>query len=89
MFFEQYDELIKQDEIIFEIEMMSFQQGKKKQRDDLLKIREEIGKLFESGTKGNLFEHEEIKGTCEIEAFKDCVHGELKQELPSKSLFFH
>jgi hypothetical protein len=25
----------------------------------------------------------------EIEAFKDCVHGELKQELPSKSLFFH
>jgi len=22
----------------------------------------------------------------EIEAFKDCVHGELKQELPSKSL---
>jgi hypothetical protein len=25
----------------------------------------------------------------EIEAFKDRVHGELKQELPSKSLFFY
>jgi hypothetical protein len=24
-----------------------------------------------------------------IEAFKDRVHGELKQELPSKSLFFY
>jgi hypothetical protein len=25
----------------------------------------------------------------EIEAFKDRVYGELKQELPSKSLFFY
>jgi hypothetical protein len=25
----------------------------------------------------------------EIEAFKECVHRESKQEYPSKSLFFH
>ena len=65
--------------------MMSFQQGKKKQRDDLLKIREEIGKLFESGTKGNLFEHEEIKGTCRAvirctgKVFQELVEGKKWQ----------
>ncbi|MEM1167605.1 MAG: S8 family serine peptidase [Cyanobacteria bacterium P01_H01_bin.35] len=77
-FFEQYDELIQKDWIILEIEMMSFQQGKNQQRDELLKIREEIERLFESGTKGNLFEHEEIKGTCR--AVIKCT-GKVFQEL--------
>ena len=78
VFFEQYDELIQKDWIIFEIEMMSLERGKKQQRQELLKIREEISKLFESGTKGNLFEHEEIKGTCR--AVIRCT-GEVFQEL--------
>lgn len=78
VFFEQYDELIQKDSIIFEIEMMSLERGKKQQRQELLKIREEISKLFESGTKGNLFEHEEIKGTCR--AVIRCT-GEVFQEL--------
>lgn len=78
VFFEQYDELIQNDWIIFEIEMMSLERGKKQQRQELLKIREEISKLFESGTKGNLFEHEEIKGTCR--AVIRCT-GEVFQEL--------
>jgi hypothetical protein len=58
--------------------MMSLERGKKQQRQELLKIREEISKLFESGTKGNLFEHEEIKGTCR--AVIRCT-GEVFQEL--------
>lgn len=78
VFFEQYDELIQKDWIIFEIEMMSLERGEKQQRQELLKIREEISKLFESGTKGNLFEHEEIKGTCR--AVIRCT-GEVFQEL--------
>ena len=78
VFFEQYDELIQQDWITFEIEIMSLQQGKNQQRNELLKIREEIGNLFESGTKGNLFEHEEIKGTCR--AVIRCT-GKVFQEL--------
>jgi hypothetical protein len=78
VFFEQYDELIQKDWIIFEIEMMSLERGEKQQRQELLKIREEISKLFESGTKGNLFEQEEIKGTCR--AVIRCT-GEVFQEL--------
>ncbi len=78
VFFEQYDELIQQESIIFEIEIMSLQQGKNQKRNELQKIREEIKKLFESGRKGNLFEHEEIKGTCR--AVIRCT-GEVFQEL--------
>ncbi|WP_287231753.1 hypothetical protein [Microcystis sp. Msp_OC_L_20101000_S702] len=46
VFFEQYDELIQKDWIIFEIEMMSLERGEKQQRQELLKIREEISKLW-------------------------------------------
>ncbi|MDY7006852.1 MAG: S8 family serine peptidase [Cyanobacteriota bacterium] len=84
-FFEEYDELIQQDSIIIEIEMMSLERGPQQQRKELLKIREEIGELFESGTKGNLFEHEEIKGTCRAvirctgEVFQELVEGKKWQ----------
>lgn len=84
-FFEQYDEWIQRDWIICEIEIMSLQLGKKQQRNDLLKIREEISNLFESGTKGNLFEHEEIKGTCRVvirctgKIFQELVEGKKWQ----------
>ncbi len=85
IFFEQYDELIQQESIIFEIEMMSLQQGRNQQRDELQKIREEISQLFESGRKGNLFEHEEIKGTCRAvirctgKVFQELVEGKKWQ----------
>ncbi|MEG4505617.1 S8 family peptidase [Microcoleus sp. F6_B4] len=85
IFFEQYDELIQQKSIICEIEMMSLQQGAKQQSQDLLEIRKEIGKLFESETKGNLFEHEEIKGTCRAvircpgKIFQELVEGQRWQ----------
>jgi len=78
LFFEQYDRIIQQDWIIFEIEMMSLKTGKNQQRQELLEIRNEISNLFESGSRGNLFEHEEIKGTCR--AVIRCT-GKIFQEL--------
>ncbi|MEA5550197.1 S8 family peptidase [Anabaena cylindrica UHCC 0172] len=65
VFFEQYDELIQQEWIICEIEMMSLQKGKNQQRDELQEIRSELERLLrQSPNYGNIFEHEEIKGTC-------------------------
>ncbi len=78
LFFEQYDKLIQQDWIICEIEMISLERGSTQQRQELLKIRNEICNLFQSGIKGHLFEHEEIKGTCR--AVIKCT-GEIFQEL--------
>ncbi|MEG4852227.1 S8 family peptidase [Microcoleus sp. B5-D4] len=91
IFFEQYDELIRQDLMICEIEMMSLQQGHKQQSQELLKIREEISNLFENGIKGNLFEHEEIKGTCRAvircpgKVFQELVEG---QKWQTKIVYF-
>jgi len=78
LFFEQYDKLIQQDWIICEIEMMSLERGFSQQRRKLLEIRNDICNLFQSGIKGNLFEHEESKGTCR--AVIKCT-GEIFQEL--------
>ncbi|MEG4501659.1 S8 family peptidase [Microcoleus sp. F10-C6] len=91
IFFEQYDELIRQDLMICEIEMMSLQQGHKQQSQELLKIREEISNLFENGIKGHLFEHEEIKGTCRAvircpgKVFQELVEG---QKWQTKIVYF-
>jgi len=78
IFFEQYDELIQRDWIICEIEMMSLERGANQQRQELQEIRKEISNLFQSGIKGYLFEHEEIKGTCR--AVIRCT-GKIFQEL--------
>jgi len=64
VFFEQYETLIQQEWIICEIEMMSLQQGKNQQRQELVEIRSSLQKVFANGIYGNIFEHEEIKGTC-------------------------
>lgn len=91
LFFEQYDKLIQQDWIICEIEMMSLERGAKQQRRELLEIRNEICNLFQNGIKGNLFEHEEIKGTCRAvirctgEIFQELVEGKKWQ---SKIVYF-
>jgi len=91
LFFEQYDKLIQQDWMIFEIEMMSLERGVNQQRKELKRIRNEICNLFESGVKGSLFEHEEIKGTCRAviqstgEIFKELVEGKKWQ---SKIVYF-
>jgi|GEM_PF-798728 hypothetical protein len=85
LFFEQYDQLIQQNSIICEIEMMSFERGSKQQSKELQAIRNEINNLFQSGSKGNLFEHEEIKGTCRAvikctgAIFKELVEGKKWQ----------
>ncbi|MCH2247780.1 MAG: S8 family peptidase [Crocosphaera sp.] len=85
VFFEKYDELIQQDSLILEIEMMSYERGRNKQREELQTIRNEINKLFKSGTKGTLFEHEEIKGTCRAvirctgQVFQELVEGKKWQ----------
>ncbi|NER05749.1 MAG: S8 family peptidase, partial [Okeania sp. SIO3C4] len=90
-FFEQYDGLIQRDSIILEIEMMSLEILEEQQRKELIKIREDIDQLFESGTKGNLFEHEEIKGTCRAvirctgEVFQELVEG---QKWQTKIVYF-
>lgn len=65
VFFEEYDELIKKESIICEIEMMSLKQGKNQQREELQEIRSDLEQLLrQSPNYGNIFEHEEIKGTC-------------------------
>ncbi|MCF4969363.1 S8 family peptidase [Nostoc sp. CMAA1605] len=64
VFFEQYDELIKQEWIICEIEIMSLEKGRNQQRQELIAIRAELEQLLRQPPYGNIFEHEEIKGTC-------------------------
>ena len=65
--------------------MMSYERGRNKQREELQTIRNEINKLFKSGTKGTLFEHEEIKGTCRAvirctgQVFQELVEGKKWQ----------
>jgi hypothetical protein len=61
---EQYDKLIKQDWVRCEIEMISLARGKNQQREELLIIRSNLEKVFANCIYGNIFEHEEIKGTC-------------------------
>ena len=62
--FDDYDQLIKQEWVICEIEMISVASGWKQQRLELQRIRAELERAFASGIHGNMFEHEEIKGTC-------------------------
>ena len=81
-FFDRYDELVQEDWIICEIEMMSLERGKNQQRDELQKIRSQLEQFFASGTKGTLFEHEEIKGTCR--AVIRCSGGAFKQLVEEK-----
>lgn len=90
--FEKYDELIKQEWVVCEIEMLSLVNGKNKQREELRQIRTELQQLFTPyGLSGTLFEHEEIKGTCRAvvrckgQIFQQLVEG---QEWQRKIVWF-
>jgi len=63
-FLENYDEIIEKEWITCEIEIISLKRGPKQQRKELQKIRTALEQLFANGVYGNMFEHEEIKGTC-------------------------
>ena len=63
-FFENYDEIIEKEWIICEIEIISLKRGKNQRRKELQEIRTALEQLFANGVYGNIFEHEEIKGTC-------------------------
>jgi Subtilase family len=79
--FTAYVDLVRQDWIICEIEMISVAQGSKQKLKELAGIRDALMQAFRNGTSGNLFEHEEIKGTiravirCTGELFRELVEG--------------
>lgn len=63
--FEKYDQLVRQDWVICEIEMVSLAQGNVKQRQELQHVRQLLQQsLGSAGMNGNFFEHEESGGTC-------------------------
>ncbi len=64
--FSQYKQLIKKHYVICEVELISLKQGKNQQRGEIQEILRELESAFASGVHGNLFEHEEIKGTCRV-----------------------
>lgn len=78
---EQYNDLIRQDWVICEIEMLSVARGERQRREELRAIRHELMNAFRSRTRGDIFEHEEIKGTaravirCTGELFRELVEG--------------
>ncbi len=78
--FDRYDELVRQELVVVEVEMLSLAQGKRQQRDELQQIRHDLAAAL--GTRGNFFEHEEIKGTCRAvlrctgRLFKEFVEGQ-------------
>lgn len=61
--YEDYDNLIRAEWIICEIEMISLARGRRQQQRELQKIRISLEREFSNGVHGNFFEHEEIKGT--------------------------
>jgi hypothetical protein len=62
---ENYDTLIRQEFLLCEVELLSLQQGPKRQRDELQEFRHALkAELDRDRGIGSLFEHEEIKGTC-------------------------
>jgi hypothetical protein len=85
MLLRSYDDLVRQEWIICEIEMISVAQGSKQKQRELSDIREVLMQAFRNGTRGNLFEHEEIKGTiraiirCTGELFRELVEGRFWQ----------
>lgn len=79
--YEQYDKIINQDWIVCEIEILSLANGSNQQRKELEQIRGSLESAFANGTRGNFFEHEDIRGTCRAvirctgSLFRDLVEG--------------
>lgn len=64
---ENYDSLVKQERVICEVELLSLQQGRNQQRDELESFRHLLkAELDRDMGIGAFFEHEEIKGTCRV-----------------------
>jgi hypothetical protein len=77
--FEAYEEMVRKEWVIFEIEMISFQTGSRQQRDELDRIMNEMEAEFRGGEYGEILEHEEAKGTrravvrCTGQVFRNLV----------------
>lgn len=64
---ENYENLIKQRQIICEVELLSLHPGKNQQRQELEQFRHLLKtELDRDKGIGAFFEHEEIKGTCRV-----------------------
>jgi Subtilase family len=64
---DQYEDLITRDAIICEVELLSLENGRNKQRNELSSIRHQLqAELNRDRGIGAIFEHEEIKGTCRV-----------------------
>lgn len=75
--FRDYDDLVKGDWVICEIEMISYAIGKNKQRADVHRIKDELEAAFDEGELGEILEHEEAKGT--IRAVVRCTGQMFKR----------
>jgi hypothetical protein len=65
---ERYAELVTQEFVICEVELLSLEQGKNRQREDLAAMRHLLKTALDRdrGGFGAMFEQEEIRGTCRI-----------------------
>ena len=62
--FQNYKRLIRKKFVICEIEMLSLELSRDKQRAEIQETLTALDDLLTGDTYGALFEHEEIKGTC-------------------------
>jgi hypothetical protein len=86
--FEAYEELVRSDWVMCELEMISYEVGKNKQRADVHRIKDELEAAFDEGDQGEILEHEEAKGTiravvrCTGQMFKRLVEdSEWQQQI--------
>ena len=79
--FRDYENLVRSDWVTCEVEMVSFVVGWKKQRADVLRIKDDLEDAFAGGESGEILEHEEAKGTvravvrCTGEMFRTLVEA--------------
>ncbi len=62
--FRDFKNLIRRRFVIFEIEIISLEIGRHKQRAEIQETIEALTTVLTADEYGSLFEHEEIKGTC-------------------------
>ncbi|QDV50093.1 S8 family peptidase [Gimesia fumaroli] len=62
--FAKYDDLVKKQYVICEIEILSLLNGRNKQREEIRQILADLRSVFANGIHGTLFEHEEREGVC-------------------------
>lgn len=62
--FQNYNRIVRKAFIIFEIEILSLEQAREKQRAEIQGTITALNDVLSRDDYGALFEHEEIKGTC-------------------------